>query len=74
MGLISLNNVSRPVSDPQACGLSATGTLPGKLNAGDYDGATDEFLRWVHAGGESQPGLVRRREAERKLFMPDNNI
>ena len=29
-----------------------------------------EFLRWVKAGGEeASPGLVRRREAERKLFL-----
>lgn len=31
--------------------------------------AADEFKRWVHAGGKVHQGLVRRREAERRLFM-----
>jgi lysozyme len=50
-------------------GNFAASTLLKKLNDGDYSGAADEFSRWVHAGGESLPGLVRRREAERILFM-----
>lgn len=44
-------------------------TLLKKLNAGDYAGTADELLRWVHAGGQRLPGLVRRREAERNLFI-----
>lgn len=46
-----------------------TSTLLKKLNAGDYAGAGAEFGKWVMAGGKALPGLVRRREAERKLFL-----
>lgn len=46
-----------------------TSTLLKKINAGDDDGATREFGRWIHAGGKTLPGLVRRREAERVLFL-----
>jgi lysozyme len=46
-----------------------TSTLLKKLNAGDDDGAIREFGRWIHAGGKTLPGLVRRREAERALFL-----
>jgi lysozyme len=38
-----------------------------KLNAGDTAGACAELSRWVYAGGEKLPGLVRRRAAERAL-------
>ena len=44
-------------------------TLLKKLNAGDDDGAAQEFGRWIHVGGKALPGLVRRREAERALFL-----
>lgn len=47
----------------------AKSTLLRKLNAGDYAGAAEEFGRWVNAGGQRLPGLVRRREAEKKLFL-----
>jgi lysozyme len=40
-----------------------------KLNAGNLAGAADEFPKWCHSGGEVMPGLVLRREAERKLFL-----
>ena len=43
-------------------------TLLRKLNAGDYAGAADEFLRWNHAGGKVLNGLTKRRQAEAKLF------
>ena len=46
-----------------------TSTLLRKLNAGDDDGAAQEFGCWIHAGGKALPGLVRRREAERALFL-----
>lgn len=39
------------------------------FNDGDVDGAADQFLRWTHAGGVVLPGLVKRREAERQLFL-----
>ena len=44
-------------------------TLLRKLNTGDYGGAADEFLKWVNGGGKKLPGLVRRRKAERELFL-----
>jgi GH24 family phage-related lysozyme (muramidase) len=50
-----------------------TSTLLKKLNAGDYAGAADEFLRWNKArvDGVLQPvrGLTIRREKERALFL-----
>jgi len=51
---------------------AATGsTLMRLLNAGDVQGAADQFLRWNRAGGQVLPGLTRRREAERALFLED---
>lgn len=44
-------------------------TLLKKLNAGDFTGAANEFDRWVHAGGKKYNGLVRRRAAEKDLFL-----
>lgn len=49
----------------------STSTLLQKLNAGDYTGAAGEFPRWNKAGGKVLPGLTRRREAERALFLSD---
>jgi lysozyme len=49
-----------------------TRMLGARLNAGDYAGAAQEFLRWRLSGGMVSDGLVRRREAERALFLaPD---
>lgn len=44
-------------------------TLLKKLNAKDYAGAAAEFPKWNKAGGKVLKGLVRRREAEQKLFL-----
>ena len=44
-------------------------TLLRKLNEGNYDAPVFEFGKWTRGGGVSLPGLVRRREAEAKLFM-----
>ncbi|ARF51111.1 lysozyme [Pantoea stewartii] len=44
-------------------------TLLKKLNLGDYAGAADEFGRWVNAGGKQLAGLVKRRAAEREVFL-----
>ena len=44
-------------------------TLLKKLNADDRAGAADQFTRWVYADGKKLPGLVRRRAAERALFL-----
>ncbi|MGO4701721.1 lysozyme [Dyella sp. 2RAB6] len=47
----------------------AGSTLLRKLNAGDFEGAAAEFERWRYAGGRVLPGLLRRRIAERTLFL-----
>ena len=48
-------------------------TLSRKLNAGDYEGAAQEFVRWNKAnqGGRlvALPGLTKRRIAEKKMFL-----
>jgi len=43
-------------------------TLLKKLNAGNYDEAADELLKWDKAGGKTLAGLTRRRKSERNLF------
>lgn len=47
----------------------ANSTLLRLLNAADYNRAANEFGRWIHAGGAVLPGLIRRRAAERDLFL-----
>jgi GH24 family phage-related lysozyme (muramidase) len=47
-------------------------TLLRKHNAGDFAGAANEFLRWVYAGSQILPGLQRRRNAERALYLSGN--
>lgn len=51
------------------CGRLRNSTLLQCLNDGNDVEAADQFLRWNKAGGYVLPGLTRRREAERKLFM-----
>jgi len=43
-------------------------TLLKKLNSGDYQGAAQEFDKWVYVGKVKLKGLVIRRAAERKIF------
>ena len=50
-------------------GAARDSTLMRRLNAGDVQGAADQFLRWNRAGGVVLRGLTRRREAERDLFL-----
>ncbi len=50
-------------------GAFKNSTLLKKLNAKDYAGAADQFPRWNKGGGKVLKGLVRRREAERALFL-----
>jgi lysozyme len=50
-------------------GAFCRSTLVRKLNAGDYEGACKELLRWNRAGGKVVRGLVNRREQEYKLCM-----
>jgi LysM repeat protein len=47
-------------------------TLLQKLNQKDYVGASNEFDRWIHAGGKVLAGLVERRKTEKALYLkPD---
>jgi lysozyme len=43
--------------------------LVAKINEGDYAGAANELLDIDRANGKVVPGLVRRRAAERALFV-----
>jgi lysozyme len=70
-----------PVTENELCALLSfsynvghgalkTSTLLRKLNAGvDRKLVADEFMRWTKAGGKTLNGLVRRRTAERNLFL-----
>ena len=44
-------------------------TLRQKISRLDYEGAADELPKWRRSAGRILPGLVRRREAERNLFL-----
>ena len=51
------------------CSALMRSTLRMKLNRSEYQSAADEFPKWRIAGGRILAGLVRRRAAERSLFM-----
>ena len=53
------------------CGVAnlKASTLLRKFNAGDREGAANQFLRWNRAGGRVLRGLTIRRAAERALFV-----
>ena len=44
-------------------------TLLKKVNAGEFTGAGEEFLKWNKANGKEVLGLTRRREREKQLFL-----
>ena len=50
------------------CAAFTRSTLLRLLNEEDYDGAEQQFHRWVNAGGVKLAGLVTRRAAEAELF------
>jgi lysozyme len=49
-------------------GRLAASTLLSDLNAGKYDEAVEQLLRWDHAAGQEFPALKARREAEARLW------
>jgi lysozyme len=55
------------------CGNLNNSTLLRKLNAGDVEGAAEEFLKWDMAAGKHLAGLAKRREAEKELFLGTEN-
>jgi len=65
---LSQNKFDALVSFDYNTGAIATSTLTRKLNAGDYFGAEEEFMRWNRVGTLEVPGLTRRRKAERDMF------
>jgi lysozyme len=40
-----------------------------KINRGDLEDAAEEFMKWTKAAGRVLPGLVKRRNDERALFL-----
>lgn len=46
-------------------------TLMRLVNESKFDEAANQFPRWVYAGGKVLPGLVKRREAEKRLFLTE---
>lgn len=44
-------------------------TLRQKLNRGEYEDAAGEFKKWVYSRGRKLPGLIKRRNEEKSLFM-----
>lgn len=51
------------------CAAFRGSTLLKRLNAGDFEDAADELLRWNKAGGEVLQSLVDRRFLEREMFL-----
>jgi len=49
-------------------GSLASSTLLRELNAGKYEAAAEQLLRWDHAGGHEVASLKARREAEFRLW------
>jgi lysozyme len=52
-------------------GAFSTSTMLKMINAGNMAGAANQFLRWTKAGGRVLNGLVKRRAAERAMFVGD---
>lgn len=50
-------------------GALAGSTLLKVLNKRQYAKASDELMRWVHAGGQIVAGLQRRRLKARDMFL-----
>lgn len=65
------NQFAALVSFAYNCGPAnlKSSTLLKNLQAGDYAGAADQFLVWNKANHKVLPGLTKRREAERALFL-----
>lgn len=72
---VSINQFNALVDFAYNLGLGALkkSTLLKYLNGGETaDEIADQFLRWDYAGGQEVPGLKRRREAERELFLKNS--
>lgn len=49
-------------------------TIRMKIARKDWEGAAEAFMQWTKGGGKELPGLVKRRKAEKVLFLstPEN--
>jgi lysozyme len=52
-------------------GALSTSTLLKLLNKGWYSQAAEEFPKWNKAGGKVSAGLIKRRDAEKALFLKE---
>ena len=52
-------------------GAFSNSTLLKRVNAKDFIGAGNEFLKWDKSGGKPLLGLTRRRQREKELFLRD---
>lgn len=52
-------------------GAFSNSTLLKRVNAKDFIGAGNEFLKWDKSGGKPLSGLTRRRQREKELFLRD---
>ncbi len=50
-------------------GVLARSTLLRFVNRGDFASAAAQFAEWDHCRGVIVPGLLRRRQAEAKMFL-----
>ena len=68
---LNQNQFDALVSFAYNCGTGAlkTSTLLTLLNNGDYTGAANQLDLWNKGGGQVLAGLVRRRAAEKALFL-----
>lgn len=68
---ITQNQFDALVSFTFNVGVGAEGhsTMAKLINARDFPGAAAEFPKWSHVNGVPNAGLLRRRQAERALFL-----
>ena len=68
---ISQNQFDAMVSLAYNIGVGAfsNSTLLKRVNAKDFIGAGNEFLKWDKSGGKPLLGLTRRRQREKELFL-----
>jgi lysozyme len=48
-------------------------TIRMKVNRGEWEAAAEAFMQWTKGGGRELPGLVKRRKAEKALFLSDTD-
>lgn len=75
---INQNQFDALVSFTYNLGASALqrSTLLKELNKGNYMAASQGFLKWVYVKSAVSPGLIKRRDAESRLFLtpPDDTF